>query len=68
MFVGTNLTAAPEQYGYRQTDGRADIYALGIHPVSVFAYGKPECTGSQGVGRSSRTGLPDHLEMHKDGS
>lgn len=30
VFVGTKLTAAPEQYGYRQTDGRADIYALGI--------------------------------------
>ena len=30
VFVGTKPTAAPEQYGYRQTDGRADIYALGV--------------------------------------
>lgn len=29
-FMGTRKTAAPEQYGYRQTDGRADIYALGV--------------------------------------
>lgn len=30
VFVGTKPTAAPEQYGYRQTDARADIYALGV--------------------------------------
>lgn len=29
-FMGTRQTAAPEQYGYRQTDGRTDIYALGV--------------------------------------
>ena len=29
-FVGTRQTAAPEQYGYRQTDCRTDIYALGV--------------------------------------
>ncbi len=30
VFVGTRQTAAPEQYGYRQTDCRTDIYALGV--------------------------------------
>lgn len=30
IFVGTRLSAAPEQYGYRQTDARTDIYALGV--------------------------------------
>lgn len=34
VFVGTRTTAAPEQYGYRQTDGRTDIYALGV----IFLY------------------------------
>ena len=30
LFVGTRSTAAPEQYGYHQTDCRTDIYALGV--------------------------------------
>lgn len=28
-FFGTEITAAPEQYGYAQTDKRTDIYAIG---------------------------------------
>lgn len=28
--LGTRMTAAPEQYGYCQTDIRVDIYALGV--------------------------------------
>ena len=30
VFIGTIDTAAPEQFGARQTDSRTDIYALGI--------------------------------------
>ena len=30
VFIGTTGTAAPEQFGARQTDARTDIYALGI--------------------------------------
>ena len=30
MILGTLGYASPEQFGFRQTDGRADIYAIGI--------------------------------------
>lgn len=30
VFIGTIDTAAPEQFGARQTDSRTDIYALGV--------------------------------------
>lgn len=30
VFIGTRVTAAPEQFGYKQTDARTDIYALGM--------------------------------------
>lgn len=30
MFMGTRSTAPPEQYGYAQTDRRADVYSLGV--------------------------------------
>lgn len=30
IFMGTRNTAPPEQYGYAQTDRRADIYSLGM--------------------------------------
>ena len=47
--MGTTGYAAPEQYGFSQTDARADIYALGIllnemltrqHPSKQLAQGK----------------------------
>ncbi len=30
VFIGTRLYAPPEQYGFAQTDARADIYSLGV--------------------------------------
>ena len=30
VFMGTEATAAPEQFGYKQTDARSDVYAVGI--------------------------------------
>lgn len=30
VFLGTQVTAPPEQFGYQQTDQRSDIYSLGI--------------------------------------
>ncbi len=49
VLLGTAGYAAPEQYGISQTDGRADIYALGVtmnlmltgaHPSEKLAEGK----------------------------
>lgn len=47
VFIGTRVTAPPEQYGFGQTDCRTDIYALGI----VYRY---LLTGSM-TGKKSRT-------------
>lgn len=30
MVTGTRLTAPPEQFGYRQTDERSDVYSMGV--------------------------------------
>lgn len=49
QILGTAGYAAPEQYGISQTDGRSDIYAMGVlmnvmltgkHPSTVLADGK----------------------------
>ncbi len=49
MVLGTTGYAAPEQYGIAQTDGRADIYSVGVllnimltgkHPSKKLASGK----------------------------
>lgn len=48
MILGTTSYAAPEQFGMSQTDGRADIYSLGVllnvmltgqHPSRCLAAG-----------------------------
>lgn len=30
VFLGTEVTAPPEQFGYQQTDQRSDLYSLGV--------------------------------------
>lgn len=30
VFMGTQATASPEQYGFGQTDARSDVYAMGV--------------------------------------
>ena len=39
IYLGTQDTAAPEQFGYRQTDPRSDVYSTGILLLYL-------CTGS----------------------
>lgn len=44
VYLGTATTAAPEQYGYAQTDVRTDIYALGMTMLylSTVSYNRDE--------------------------
>lgn len=51
VFIGTTGTAAPEQYGARQTDARTDVYGLGV----LFYY---LLTGELGVQESGLKKLP----------
>ena len=44
VYIGTAIAAAPEQFGYRQTDVRSDIYALGVLLLYL-------CTGSYDLAR-----------------
>lgn len=41
VVVGTRQYAAPEQYGFQQTDNRSDIYSLGM-VLAWMLYGKAE--------------------------
>ena len=72
QILGTTGFAAPEQYGLSQSDGRADIYALGVllnimltgeHPSRKLASGRiavaynPTCTPCPTPGIASWPGL-----------
>lgn len=53
--MGTRATAAPEQYGYAQTDRRTDLYALGMTLIWLV-------TGSyERDGLEQNTAIPLHL-------
>ncbi|MBR1599265.1 MAG: protein kinase [Lachnospiraceae bacterium] len=58
VFVGTRQTAAPEQYGFSQTDERTDIYGLG----KVLCY---MLTGDFDVDKlkESSKGLLRHMQL-----
>ena len=54
-FMGTRRTAAPEQYGYAQTDGRTDLYALGVTLCWML-------TGSYKLEALEEAGCPEGLK------
>jgi serine/threonine protein kinase len=45
VLLGTKGYAPPEQYGYTQTDSRADIYALGVMISELLGLGKRKYKG-----------------------
>lgn len=51
VFMGTEATAAPEQFGYMQTDVRSDIYSLGVLMFYLL-------TGSLNVKKLNKYVLP----------
>ncbi len=52
--LGTRTTAAPEQYGFAQTDPRTDLYAAGATLLWL-------ATGS--YGRKALAALPEGAEL-----
>lgn len=55
VFMGTRHTAAPEQYGYAQTDERTDLYALGVTLRYIL-------TGSYEAEALERADCPENLK------
>lgn len=57
VFLGTQATAPPEQFGYQQTDGRSDVYSLGMLLRFLLTGGfdpLPRGLGQGGLGRVIR--------------
>ncbi len=54
---GTRAYAPPEQYGFGQTDGRSDVYALGM--VLLFCLAGREPTGRAGSETLAALGVPE---------
>ncbi len=52
IFLGTERTASPEQYGFQQTDERTDIYGLGMLMLYLATGGYEKDT--QELGRRSK--------------
>ena len=50
VFLGTQATAPPQQFGYQQTDQRSDIYSLGmlIWILRIGQYDPPTADGGLG--------------------
>lgn len=53
LILGTAGTAAPEQYGYAQTDVRTDVYAIGRTLCYLFT-GSYTLEGLKGFGKNRR--------------
>ena len=49
VFLGTQVTAPPEQFGYQQTDQRSDLYSLGI-PDALFTDAAALTSSTQHIG------------------
>lgn len=56
IFMGTEATAPPEQFGYRQTDRRSDIYSVGVLMFYLL-------TGSLNIHHLSSHNIPKSV-MH----
>ena len=54
--MGTRATAAPEQYGYAQTDARTDLYALGMTLIWLLTgtYDRDALASAEGVSPALR--------------
>ena len=57
--MGTRSTAAPEQYGYAQTDRRTDLYALGMSLIWLLTgqYDREALTRAEGISPGVRQAL-----------
>jgi len=59
VYVGTMGYAPPEQFGFGQTDGRADIYGIGMTMIHMLTGKAPERGRKT---RLSNTGIPVDLQ------
>lgn len=48
VFLGTQATAPPEQFGYQQTDQRSDVYSLGMLMRFLLSGSYDPLSGSEG--------------------
>lgn len=52
VFLGTQATAPPEQFGYQQTDQRSDVYSLGMLMRFLLTGGYDPLPRLPGAGRT----------------
>ena len=69
--VGTRGTAAPEQYGYRQTDQRTDVYAIGQTMLYMVTESYEldqlsECKISRKLKKPARLSLTKDMPMQQN--
>ena len=64
QILGTTGFAAPEQYGLSQSDGRTDIYALGVL-LNIMLTGEHPSRRLASGGWADRTALHDGKPIQK---